>query len=370
MSKRVIVNSLALSWRQLFALPQTLILFVTSRCNARCEFCLYADQVANPVKKALELSVSEYEKIASSYGPLHYLALSGGEPFIRKDIAEICQCFIDQCGVSVIDIPSNFYYTDSMVESLTKLLSANPEVIVDLQLSLDDVGLAHDRSRKVDGLYDRARSTFEALVLLRNQFSNLRVKINVVFLDSNKDRLGDIFHKISDAFSFDRLSLTFPHKRLDPNLTDTALVSDFRAFKEATALIDEHPSNSRDFDLYSVGMRGANKSYIKIIEDSISGSKNMGAVCNAGKYILVIDEVGKVYPCEILWKTIGNLRDNDYSIPKVLHSNAYEEFAKDHLGPDKCNCTWSCAALSALSVNPLYLPEIAINGLRRSVPKK
>ena len=69
-------------WRQPRLLPQTLIFFVTSRCNARCNFCLYWEQINDPSPRSAELRVDEVERIAAAYGPLEHLALSGGEPFV------------------------------------------------------------------------------------------------------------------------------------------------------------------------------------------------------------------------------------------------------------------------------------------------
>ena len=87
---KVGIESLLLFLTQKKYLPQTLIFFVTLRCNAGCEFCLYRSQMRNPTAAADELSVKEVEAIARKYKKLHYLALLGGEPFIRKDIDGIC----------------------------------------------------------------------------------------------------------------------------------------------------------------------------------------------------------------------------------------------------------------------------------------
>src|SRR3990172_3381046 len=131
------IRSALLFRKQRATLPQTLVFFVTSRCNARCDFCLYHDQITHPVAKTRELRVDEVERIAARYGPLHYLALSGGEPFVRRDIAELCQAFIDRCGTRVVDVPSTFFYTESMVDALSRLVRDDPRVIFDIQLSLD-----------------------------------------------------------------------------------------------------------------------------------------------------------------------------------------------------------------------------------------
>ena len=102
---RAVGKSLLVAGTQSHKLPQTLIFFVTSRCNARCDFCLYFDQVSNPVAKEKELSISEIEKISRNYGPLNSLALSGGETCVRRDMSQICSAFVRNCKTSVIDIP-------------------------------------------------------------------------------------------------------------------------------------------------------------------------------------------------------------------------------------------------------------------------
>ena len=84
----VVLRSSTLALRQRSTLPQTLVLFVTSRCNARCDFCLYKDSVDNPTRRSEELTLAEVRRIAEQYGPLHYLAMSGGEPFVRRDIGQ------------------------------------------------------------------------------------------------------------------------------------------------------------------------------------------------------------------------------------------------------------------------------------------
>src|ERR1044071_5625880 len=76
---KAVLSSLLLSFQQPHRLPQTFIFFVTSRCNARCQFCLYYEQITNPVAKREELTVAEVEEIARRYGRLHYLALSRSE---------------------------------------------------------------------------------------------------------------------------------------------------------------------------------------------------------------------------------------------------------------------------------------------------
>ncbi|MBU2406860.1 MAG: 4Fe-4S cluster-binding domain-containing protein, partial [Nanoarchaeota archaeon] len=83
--------------------PLNLTIGLTNTCNSRCLTC-------NIWKKSSEndLSLNELDKIFQNIGPtLEWLILSGGEPFLRKDIVEICASAYKYCKPSIIVIPTN-----------------------------------------------------------------------------------------------------------------------------------------------------------------------------------------------------------------------------------------------------------------------
>ena len=362
------LKSALLFQQQKKSLPQSLIFFVTSRCNARCNFCLYYTQITNPVAKDKELSVTEVEAIAGMYGKLHYLGLSGGEPFVRKDLEPICQAFIDHCGTAVVDIPSNFYYTDTMVATMEPLVRKNPGVIFELQASFDQVGEAHDESRKVKNLYRTAIDSFRALSELRAKHVNLKLKINIVYLDRNRDDVNWIVTELSKEISADRVQLTYPHDLLpsDGPLESEAVLEVDKYADLANRMASRSVSPT---DLHTMGILALKRSYHRLLREAVANKRNVGSYCEAGRYILVIDEKGEVFPCEPLWHSIGNLRDYGYDVKAVLAGDAYESFRDQFLGPGKCNCTWSCAIHSAISVTPKYLPVLTLNAARAMLDK-
>ncbi len=360
-------------WRQRNALPQVLILFVTSRCNARCDFCLYWDQINDPVPRSRELTVEEIDRVAAGYGPLHNLSLSGGEPFVRSDIAGICQPFIDHCDTKIIDIPSNFWFTDKMVASMEELAGRNPEVLIELQLSIDHLGAAHDESRKVKGLFERAQATMRALDPVRRAHPNLRVKANMVWLERNRDDLDRIAEGIAETFDIDRVHLAFPNQVLPPE-GDPAVAAELEAFRTALLhLAETNPGPARD--PYSIGIRAAREVQQRILAQAASGERPLGDVCEAGRWIAVIDEKGDVFPCEPLWQSVGNLRDHDYDMRAILTGEAYEAFRSERLCNGSCNCTWGVAASASIASRPRFAPEltarsvrVALRHRRQSVP--
>ena len=98
-----------------------------------------------------------------------------------------------------------------MVDSLGPLVKNNPNVIFDLQMSIDQVGEAHNISRKVKNLYAIAVKSFQELSLIRRDYNNLKLKVNIVYLDRNKDHIQQIVDDLSESIVFARVQLTFPH---------------------------------------------------------------------------------------------------------------------------------------------------------------
>ncbi len=356
----IAARSSLLFLKQRRALPQTLIFFVTSRCNARCDFCLYAEQVADPVPASEELTPDEVRRVAQRYGDLHYLALSGGEPFVRPDLGEICQAFVDRCRTAVIDIPSNFWFGDRMVQTLGPLAEQNPGVVFDLQLSLDHVGERHDASRQVEGLYERARDTAARLAPLRRRLPNLKLKASVVWLERNRDDVDAIAAAIRRDFDCDRIQLAYPNRVLrgDGDPVDVA------AFREAARRLDGATSTRRLGDLHTLGMRSVKGIYGELLSDAAADRRRTGSYCDAGRILAVLDEKGEVFGCEPLWRPLGNVRDTGYDLGAVLRSDRAARFREQHLGPDSCSCTWGCAMHSWISTSPGFLPRLALNAIR------
>ena len=185
----------------------------------------------NPTARDTEMRLEEYEALARAYGPLHYLAVSGGEPFVREDLADIVQTFIDHCRVRVVDIPSNFTFTKAMRTVMDRLAADNPDVAFDLQLSLDDLGERHDASRKVPGLFAKAQESFRAMAALRESRPNLRIKGSTLYLPANAERLDEVLTELGLTFAFDRMSVSYPQMLL-PSVGDQAVHADAAAYAE------------------------------------------------------------------------------------------------------------------------------------------
>src|ERR671933_1250203 len=81
----------------------TVILFVTSRCNAKCETCFYWRELNRPG----DMTFEQIERVSQTMPPITDLWLSGGEPTLRHDADEIIRLFVLNNGVRRLVVPTN-----------------------------------------------------------------------------------------------------------------------------------------------------------------------------------------------------------------------------------------------------------------------
>ena len=75
--------------------PPFMIVFINSISNLTCEHCFYWQNL----NQRDDLTFEEFEKLSLELGVFENLNLSGGEPFIRGEFAEICELFLENNNV-------------------------------------------------------------------------------------------------------------------------------------------------------------------------------------------------------------------------------------------------------------------------------
>src|SRR6516164_9343832 len=133
----------------------SLFLFVTSRCNSLCRTCFYFDKL----NSTDDLTVEQIARISETAPPFRKLWISGGEPFLRAELAEIVGMFVRRNGVRNVNLPTNGLLPDKMFPIMDRMLELCPETSIDLNFSLDGFQETHDAIRGVPGGFERTIET-------------------------------------------------------------------------------------------------------------------------------------------------------------------------------------------------------------------
>jgi len=129
----------------------SLYLYLSERCNLRCRHCWVSPTVPDDVdEEAIDFAVLTRTITAAKELGLGTVKLTGGEPFLRKDIVELLR-FLHGEGIS-IDIESN----GTMIDRDTARIIKECEVR-QVSVSLDSArALQHDKLRGITGCHEKS----------------------------------------------------------------------------------------------------------------------------------------------------------------------------------------------------------------------
>ena len=116
------------------------ILFVTSICNARCRTCFYWLSL----NRRGDMSYEELRRLSSTMPQFEDLWLSGGEPFLRKDLAEIITLFYNNNRVRGVRIPTNGLPIEQTIAAVKAVLERCPNLQLEVDVSIDGFDKTHD----------------------------------------------------------------------------------------------------------------------------------------------------------------------------------------------------------------------------------
>ena len=352
--------------------PLQLILFVTGRCNARCGHCFYAGQLERGHPGP---SLEQYAALARSSGPLLWLSMTGGEPFLREDLPEIARLFVRRAGVRQLTIPTNGLATGRIVEDTRRILELHRGLNLVVYLSIDGPAELHDELRGVPGCYERARETWAELKQLKRSHRRLNLATITTICHANHRRLPAVFELLLRDFAPDDVVLNMlrgvPADELQADF-ELAGFAAFQKMKEAALREGRLPH----FSFNPLDVLAAKERYQWRLILELLKRRRQIVPCLGGALSGVVAEDGHLYPCETLMAqpgqdplqrehfcenspaALGNLHDVGWNLPALWWSKRARHIRR-RISQGHCWCTYECAWTTSLLFNPrLWWPMI------------
>lgn len=347
------------------SMPVQLTYFVTTRCNASCPHCFYAAELNNPQKH--DLSLEEVERISKSMDDLLLIYIGGGEPFLRTDLPEIVEIFCRNNHTRIVSIPTNGFLPALMLPSIERMCQKCPSTSIHINVSIDDIGEAHEKFRKVPGGWNKLLQTMDGIKELKKKYSNLSLGCNATFHHFNQDRFKEIYFHMRDVLRPDSININLVRgKPKDPVSKDI----DIAKYREVLSLLQADLRQSR--------LAVTKSSFQSLINENQARAKELiyntyitnkpQIECTAGRLAAVIYPDGDVYPCELLEDPaykLGNLRENGCDFRALWSSAKAHETAK-WIVETKCFCTHECF----MSLNTMFTPSEVMGSALSLVTKK
>lgn len=338
-------------------MPTYIVFHVTLVCNSRCKMCFNWKNMNKNIRKN-ELTLEEINKLSKSFNKLLYVSLGGGEPFLRNDIDKIVQIFYKNNRTRIFQIATNCLQPKQTEKRVEEILKNCKDAVLKITLSLDGIGEDHDEIRGVKGNFEKFKETYKLLSALRRIYPNLELIVNSVYSKYTEKKAKDIYEWVKNNMDVDMHSFTYVRgetKEIDAKDVSIKNYNNLIKYveKEYRKRKFRKGMFKKIFPVLSILTR-------RHILRELGGEKRQFK-CLAGKRLLNIDSLGNVFVCEYLPTKLGNVRDYDYNIKRIINPKRIKKVLK-YIKDKKCSCTWECAIKQSVVYDwkqwPTVLQEI------------
>jgi len=310
--------------------PKEAVIAVTYNCNARCMMCNIWKE-----KPGREVETSTYNKLPTT---LKTINISGGEPFLRKDLPEIINIIENRCKKPRMVISTNGLLPRVIEKQIKEMLEFKKDIGV--RVSIDGIEEVHDRVRGSKGAFVNGMESVRILKGLGVR--DLGIAFTAIgFNLSNIRNVYDLSRKLGIQFA---LNVAYNSSIYFKNIGDEYLIN-FEELKDRLDYIVNRELRSwapkRWFRAY----------FEKVLVEYISGRKKL-LNCAAGEDFFYLDPHGNMYPCNVLDMKLGNLQEESFD--EIWNSEETQK-VRDYIKRCPYNCWMVCNAGPVIKKNP-YIP--------------
>ena len=326
-------------------LPYSLAILVTNKCNSKCKTCGIWK-----LKNNEELTLEELQKTLKSMGKnIPWFTITGGEPFLRKDLVDIIETICNYNSPLVINIATNGTVYN-MCGTLNKILAeSNSSIKFVINFSIDEIGKKYNCVRGIDA-YDKVIDNYNKIKRLKKKYSNLSIGINITISRFNINRSVFIYQFIS--------------KNLQPDSVIVEPATIRKAFYNKKMKFETKRKDIINILNYLIGKEKKElnkiKGFIKIIKlfryeyyliilETLKYKKRI-IKCFAGTNFAEILPSGDIITCGLTKEILANVKDYNFNFKKAWYSKE-AKIVRKKVKNNNCFCTMANPTYSSMVLN-------------------
>ena len=322
--------------------PPFLVLFINSICNLTCDHCFYWRNL----NQRNDLSVEEIFALARDLGRIENLNLSGGEPFLRKEFAEICRFFITNNAVEQIYVPTNGYYPERTIKALESIFEEKTLRYFVVELSIDGMPEYHNRFRGNPKSFQKLLETYDALAEMQKREPRLRIHSISTATNENMHeikKLTTYLYERCPAMDHHNLAIIRGDRKRENLITPSG--ESYTALYDYVRRLWAPREQGRYGSTVEPMLQWAK---VKTLE-----KKTQVIPCRAGVLSAVVYANGDVGVCEI-HKPLGNLRDKSF---REIWWSDEARALRNSIACKECWCTTEVFLWSSIAYQPVQLAK-------------
>jgi MoaA/NifB/PqqE/SkfB family radical SAM enzyme len=334
-------------------LPVNLTVSVTYSCPSRCATCDIWQ------KKVDDLSVDEYGRVFPTLQRVPvWVTLSGGDQFIRADFDEVVRLVVTLIEPRIVNIPMNGIITGRIFELLPRIAhhTAGRAQLV-LNLSVDEIGEAHDRIRGAEHNFEKLQGVAELIHDLKKTYPHVVLGVHTVISKLNVRRIPDIEREARALFRPDSYIAEVAENRVELKTMEKNITPSPEDFRRAVAHLRNVVRASRSTHPVARLVESLRLEYYELAARVLEENRQI-IDCYAGWASAHLAPDGDVWGCCVRAEPVGNVRDHGYDFRAVWlgeKADAFRTSVKAH----ECACPLANASYTNLLLDTPSLARVA-----------
>jgi len=332
-------------------LPINLTVSVTYSCPSRCATCDIWQ------KKVDDLSVDEYARIFPTLEKVPvWVTLSGGDQFLRADFDEVVRLVRTLIEPSIINIPMNGIITERIFQLLPKIAHYTVGSQLVLNLSVDEIGGAHDRIRGADHNFEKLKLAADLIHDLKKTYPHIVMGVHTVISKLNVARIPEIEREARAIFKPDSYIAEVAENRVELKTMEKDITPAPSDYRRAVAHLGNVIRANRSTHPVARLVESLRLEYYELAA-RILEEKRQVIDCYAGWASAHLAPDGHVWGCCVRAGSVGNVRDRDYDFRTVwfgVEADAFRASVRAH----ECACPLANASYTNLLLDPGSLVRV------------
>jgi len=344
--------------------PLTLTFSVTGACQSRCKTCnIGALYLANPKLAEQNLSLDEIERVFRSLGPVYFFNVSGGEPFMRPELAEIIRLACVHLKPRLIHIPTNAISPRFIAKTTRQILAymdelAPPSVPISIKPSIDGVGAMHDYIRGYPGNFARLERTIDALLEIRRENPRLHVDLGTVISNLNLHHLDEIEDWVH-ARGIESYRHEIAEQRAEFHNLGDPITPPVDVYEELTRRFQRKIARNLRGKAFLTRVTEAVRVVYYDVAVRILRERRQVTPCYGGISNIHLNYNGEFWPCCVLGgdQPLGNVREWDHDVQALLRSEQAGR-ARKYVADGRCACPLANQWLNNVLLTPRHMLKV------------
>jgi len=344
--------------------PLTLTFSVTAACQSRCKTCnIGAVYMAEPQRAKNNLTLEEIERVFRSLGPIYFFNISGGEPFMRPDLAEIVRLACVHLRPRLIHIPTNAI-SPKFIDKTTRKILAHmdellpPTVPISIKPSIDGVGPMHDYVRGYPGNFELLERTIDVLLAIRRENPRLHVDLGTVISNLNLHHL-DAIEDWVHARGIESYRHEIAEQRAEFHNLGDPITPPPEVYAELTERFKDKIRRNIAGKSFLTRTTEAVRVVYYDVAARILKERRQVTPCYGGISNIHMNYDGEIWPCCVLGgdQPLGRVREWNCDIQALLRS-AQARRARRYIAAGNCACPLANQWLNNVLLTPRHMLRV------------